>query len=515
MSHPAVLSELSLSNSREPSVAPIGWRTVTLGRTLMCLLLGAALLVAVERDVLTLPSWWQLTAVAAAAFGFARAWRSVVSRARDTGAERVAALLFDVVVLGLVLLASGPDGRPLSALLLLPVAVAALALPLRRAMLIHAGAIAAFTAIQLSALHGAYAEVATPLSPWILWSTVAAMVALFAFRLADLQRLQRHRVALLDDRRQQHVALQDFATLAAGTAHEMGTPLSTLAMLLGDLRRETAPPSDWKQAIDVLWQATQACRRSLHDMAAEVERGHAPVTAIAAAAFCDRALARFAQQHPGVRAQRGDCAASDPDGSGVALIAAGHPIQQALLNLLDNAARVSPGHVTLALAWDDRQVRIDVCDRGPGIAPAMLAQLGRGPLRRRAPLAAGTDTAEGGHGIGVFLASTAIARAGGQLAYLPRPGGGTVARLTLPRVLAPAAGSSGERARPAARDLPALPAARERFSIATSTIVSAMRMTGIAAGLGSSRTRTRRREGNVPTARTTMMNEEVHVPGQR
>lgn len=88
----------------------------------------------------------------------------------------------------------------------------------------------------------------------------------FGIAVLFVARFQRYR----DFRREKDAHerfLQDLALLAAATAHEMGTPLSTMTFVVDDLRRCDAPPPDWKESMDVLWQQIQACKSSLSGLA--------------------------------------------------------------------------------------------------------------------------------------------------------------------------------------------------------------------------------------------------------
>lgn len=103
-------------------------------------------------------------------------------------------------------------------------------------------------------------------------------------------------------------------------------------------------------------------------------------------------------------------------------IVADATLGEALHTLINNAADASPAEVDIHALLDDGSLCVEVGDRGPGIEPALQAELGRAPLGAR----------DGGMGIGLFLARAALARLGGSLALLPRQGGGTIARLCVP-----------------------------------------------------------------------------------
>ncbi|MCB1843674.1 MAG: hypothetical protein KDI09_11985, partial [Halioglobus sp.] len=96
------------------------------------------------------------------------------------------------------------------------------------------------------------------------------------------------------------------------------------------------------------------------------------------------------------------------------LLKVDNTLRQALLNLLNNAADVSPGQVSLHAGWQDDCVVLDILDRGPGL--------------QRGPGVAGST----GMGIGLLLANASIERASGSVYATHRDGGGTLVRVTLP-----------------------------------------------------------------------------------
>jgi two-component system sensor histidine kinase RegB len=97
-------------------------------------------------------------------------------------------------------------------------------------------------------------------------------------------------------------------------------------------------------------------------------------------------------------------------------------LEQALLNLFNNAADAGDGQVDIAAEWDGAQLRIEISDRGPGFDEKVLLQAGRDFITTRAE----------GAGIGLFLAHAAVERLGGRIALAGREGGGAVTRVELP-----------------------------------------------------------------------------------
>jgi two-component system, sensor histidine kinase RegB len=99
-------------------------------------------------------------------------------------------------------------------------------------------------------------------------------------------------------------------------------------------------------------------------------------------------------------------------------------LQQAIINLLSNAAFMSPLDITLTAAWDDQHLVVQVADKGDGISPELADRLGRVFVTTKPP-----DT---GSGIGLFLTNVTVNRLGGRLRLFNAEEGGAVAEITVP-----------------------------------------------------------------------------------
>jgi two-component system, sensor histidine kinase RegB len=255
------------------------------------------------------------------------------------------------------------------------------------------------------------------------YGLVAALAALAAWIAVHLDEVRRTQEAILSrhlekDARESY--LVGLATLSAGTAHEISTPLSTMSVIVGDLRRSARPPADWRESIDTLWTQLQACKRSLVTMAGAADGKRLDkVQRVSAKQLIEDVSDRFRLLRPDavlkVRRVRVD---------GDLALETDHTIQQALFNFLDNAARVSPRSVELCAGRTDTALVIQILDRGPGIDALLRARLGTAPIPRRGP--------NSGTGHGVLIAHAAVERFGGCVRISERSGGGTCVEIELP-----------------------------------------------------------------------------------
>jgi two-component system sensor histidine kinase RegB len=107
-------------------------------------------------------------------------------------------------------------------------------------------------------------------------------------------------------------------------------------------------------------------------------------------------------------------------------IIAERTLTQALVNILNNAADVSPEDIRLDATWTVSLLTLVISDRGPGLHEGVSRQLGRQPV----------TTKDEGMGVGLYLARATVHRLGGDLSIRNREQGGTITRITLP-LLAP------------------------------------------------------------------------------
>jgi two-component system, sensor histidine kinase RegB len=260
-----------------------------------------------------------------------------------------------------------------------------------------------------------------------LWINFMVSVGLIGWFVARMSRALRLRDAALADAQQRHMRDERAIALgvqAATVAHEMGTPLSTIAMLSEELRDSAAHDDNlapYAADFELLEQQMALCTSAL-------ARLRSRATGPSMRQPLDEWLASFIEQwrlrHPQVRFEQ---AGETPAGLWI-----GDPVAvgQILTILLDNAARASSDSVMLRASAetndDAGDVRFDVCDRGPGIPPALRASLGAGPV----------DSTQGGHGVGLYLAFAAAARLNGSIELFDGEPRGTRAVLRLPNLAA-------------------------------------------------------------------------------
>jgi len=354
-----------------------------------------------------------------------------VALARGQGARdpHVAGLLvLDVAILtGLLALSGGPS-NPFSVLYLIHVALAAVMLGPRWPWVIAGLSVAGFGllfAVDAGPPAAAHARVGSTYAAhlygmWTAFTVAAVAIAYFVVRVSRALRQQERALARAREREARTERLASLATLAAGTAHELGSPLATIAVASKELERALARAG----ASDVLREETRLirsevdrCRGILEQMSAEA--GQSPMEApvrLGTAALLESVRRELpADQQARLKTVAG------PD----ALHAPPRALRRALVSLVRNGLEASGDAepVVLRAARRDGQVVLQVEDRGPGLPDAVRERLGEPFFTTKGP---------DGQGLGVFLARALAEQLGGSLVHDAPPGRGTVARLALP-----------------------------------------------------------------------------------
>ncbi len=209
-------------------------------------------------------------------------------------------------------------------------------------------------------------------------------------------------------------------TMAAGAAHELGTPLTTIGVLAKELQDQYAEHPALVEDLAVLRRQVESCKSTITNLLASARQNRLDTAeARPVGEFVDEVAKKWQLIRPVVHFEK-HVAGKAP----VPTIVVDETLVQALMNILNNAADASPAHVEIATTWTDAQVMIDVMDRGPGFADAAMQSAGH--------VFFSTKDSGAGHGIGLFLARATVERMGGALVLSHRDGGGSVARLVLP-----------------------------------------------------------------------------------
>lgn len=338
--------------------------------------------------------------------------------------EAVGHIAVDTLVLSYLLYFTGGASNPFISLLLVPIALSAAALPRRGIM-----AVATLSGLAYLVLLWLYVPLPMPrpVDGFRLhiagmatnFVIMALILGVFINRLASALREQQAEVQRIRERALRDEGILAIATQAAGAAHEMNTPLSTMRTLLPEVRREHADDLRLSEDLALLETQIERCRASLREMVAfgKAQLSQKPEQSTLRD-FLHGCLERFRLLRP-----EAEVDFQPAEGIGDTELAIQAGLRHALLNLLNNAADASAQNgsqqVTLQARIDGTWLELAVGDRGPGfVGTEELADLGY--TRKHTGL-----------GLGLALAEATAERLEGELKASNTEHGGEI-RLRLP-----------------------------------------------------------------------------------
>ena len=330
-----------------------------------------------------------------------------------------AVLAYDILQLGTLLHFTGGLQNPFAVLLVAPVAVAATSLT--RSSTVALSVLAMATASVLPfwrdplpwAAPGLELPALFSFGVWLALAVTIVVVATNVAKLAEDARQMSDALAAAQTALEREQRMSAVGGLAAAAAHELGTPLATIALVAKEVARD-APPGALKTDAELLLRETMRCRDILARLAAKPESsdGHGdPFPQPPLSALLREIGARYAGGPVEV------VVAIDYADNVEPATPRRPDLVQALGTLIENAASFAHTRIDIR-AWSDaRTVGIDIIDDGPGFAPEILARLGEPYVSSR--------VGESDHmGLGIFIAATLLARMSASVAWDNAPHGG-------------------------------------------------------------------------------------------
>src|SRR6266702_8297677 len=321
-------------------------------------------------------------------------------------------LAYDVLQLGLLLFLTGGLENPFAILMIAPVTVAATILSRRSVIVLSALAIIAITLLAVE--HWPLPWLGPPpvLSAVYVFGIWAALVlstffiAAYAWSVAGEARRIRDAFAATQLALAREQRVSAVGALAAAAAHELGSPLATIAVVAKELVRELPGDSPHAEDAALLLSQSERCRTILAELAQQPEEdGGSPYTRLPISALVEAAGAPHQDQ--GVKLifiRTGEAVEEEP------LVRRSPEIMHGLNNLIQNAVQFARREVSVTTHWDKTNVAVEIADDGPGFPAHLLGRLGEPYLSTRAGAA--------NHmGLGIFIAQSLLERSGADLTF--------------------------------------------------------------------------------------------------
>lgn len=337
-------------------------------------------------------------------------------------------LLLDIAALSTQLYLSGGAGNPFAFLFLLQVALAPVLLESWANWLVVLAAASGlgFVALVHRPLVFPSGDSRAQVIGWplagllVCFALEAALLVVFARRM--MRNLRQRDIALAALQRQ---ALEEnhivrMGLLASGAAHELGTPLSVVSVILNDWQRMAIVPASGEQAQELqeMQNAVQRCKSIVTDILLSSGEARGEATQLnTVRAFMDDVVSEWRAAHPAAVLEYHNRFDGDLQ------IVSDAVLKQVIFNVLENAYEASAAWIAISVEREQGSLRLRVRDHGPGFRPDMLEHLGW-PYHT-------TKTGAGG-GLGLFLVVNVVRKLGGEVLAVNQATGGAEVMITLP-----------------------------------------------------------------------------------
>ncbi|MGY0216579.1 ATP-binding protein [Endozoicomonadaceae bacterium StTr2] len=316
-------------------------------------------------------------------------------------------LLADIMLQTLFFYWCGGYTNPFIFVYLVTVAISAALLPVKQRWLITTLCIVCYTLLQkwyhpLVDSHSAH----NSLQPmfimhlagmWLTFSVCACLVTGVVARMADTVRAHKAEITASREQLLRNERILAVATTAAGAAHELGTPLSTMSVLLGEMAEDDDASAQLKDDIRLLGSQVKLCKERLNKIVQSSRNQDTHI--IPARDFILSLLDEWQLMRPEIPV------GFDYSASPVCQIETDQSLMMAMINLLDNAADASPDYVKLGILQRQDIVVLQIEDRGPGIDQEIA----------RHPGITTFSTKKEGMGLGLQLSVATIERLNGTV----------------------------------------------------------------------------------------------------
>jgi two-component system sensor histidine kinase RegB len=254
---------------------------------------------------------------------------------------------------------------------------------------------------------------------WFNFLVSAALITFFVTRMSESLRSRDRELATARERALRDQQLVTLGTFAAGAAHELGTPLSTMAVIVKDMERERGAEPSLVADLHTLREQVGVCKSILTNLVDRAGRARAEsARLVGLRELVDEASNRWRLLRPESRLIVGFTGSGNPP-----CVAAEETMVQALVSLLNNAADASPEQIELLCTWSTKEVTLEILDQGSGVSNSARQLAGRLPY---------TEKPGRGLGLGLLLANATVERLGGHIDLGNRSEGGASTRVTLP-----------------------------------------------------------------------------------
>ena len=350
----------------------------------------------------------------------ASVWVNVGLRIRFSQSDRLAdrpafyLMAYDLLQLTGLLYLTGGLENPFAMLFLAPIMISAVSLSARFTAALTLLVIVCATSLIMFHLPLPWYPGEALHLPFLytvgVWGGVvlgASFAAAYVWRVAEEARRLADALAATELvlAREQHLSQLD--GIAAAAAHELGTPLATIKLVVKDLQKQFTPDSVIGEDFALLMQEVERCRKILATLASlDSEPGEI---------IGNLTLGHLLEEVVQPQRDFGITITVQKEGDGPNPICRRNPgMLYGIGNLVENAIDFADAQVRLVARWTESIVAVVVEDDGPGFAPDIVMRLGEPYLRHKAHRRAKSEDGSG-LGLGLFIAKTLLERSGASV----------------------------------------------------------------------------------------------------
>ena len=344
-------------------------------------------------------------------------------------------ILVDVFFLIILLLNTGGASNPLISYLLVLLALTATLLPQTYVNVFSIGGILTYTSFLLLDLTSDHDMAMSPenevmtfqlhlVGMWVIFLVSAILISVLITRMANAIKIRELNLAQARENELRNEQLVAIGTLSAGTAHALGTPLSTMAVLLTDLdnlNAEELRASDIKSDISLLKQQVTRCKNSLTQLIRYYNKDNPEeIENVSLATFADDIQDYIVNIHPASSIE------FHIDDKSESVVTSNLSVKHAVINIIENAIKAAHSNVVVHFNITKEspfKFEISIKDDGPGIPKDVMEKLGEPFISIR----------KESMGLGIFLANAAIERLDGSIEMLNMKEGGALSIIRLPQ----------------------------------------------------------------------------------
>jgi two-component system sensor histidine kinase RegB len=257
---------------------------------------------------------------------------------------------------------------------------------------------------------------------WLAFVLSTVIIAWFVVKMSSSIRERDQDLAKAREQALRNEQIIALGTLAAGAAHELGTPLSTMAVIATELQHEYTQNSEFQNNIRILRDQITHCKQTLTQLLAKAGQVRAEQgSELPVDEFLRQILDKWKLIRPSVKFTY-----QNAELQPVPKIMENQLLSQSILNLLNNAADASLKCIEIKSNWDNLMLHLEIIDDGEGLSAEAMQRAGEAFFSSKTP--------DQGFGIGLFLANANIERFGGSVRLFNLEHGGACTQVVLPLI---------------------------------------------------------------------------------